>query len=78
METQDIEKTDANIIRGVYYNWDAGMAKAFNGTRLPKDYPKDTEGVRYLQLNGKAMGFWEFEAYCISEGIITKENKNDG
>mgnify|MGYP003657787133 CR=1 FL=1 len=73
MRTQDIEKTDANIISSIYYNYDANMAKAFNGTRLPKDYPKDTEGVRYLQLNGKAMCFSELEAYCTSKGIITKE-----
>ena len=73
MRTQDIEKTEHSIIRDVYYNWNAGMANAFNGTRFPKDYPKDTQGVRHLELNGEAMGFWVFEDYCISNGIITKE-----
>jgi len=72
MRVQDIEKTEHSIIRDVYYNWNAGMAKAFNGTRFPKDYPKDTQGVRHLELKGKAMGFWEFEDYCISNSIITK------
>tara|TARA_R110000764_G_scaffold47825_2_gene106506 strand:+ start:1808 stop:2029 length:222 start_codon:yes stop_codon:yes gene_type:complete len=73
MRTQDIEKTEHSIISDIYYNWDANMAKAFNGTHFPKDYPKDTQGVRHLELNGKAMGFWQFEDYCISNGIITKE-----
>jgi len=73
MRVQDIEKTEHNIIRDVYYNWDANMAKAFDGARLPKEYPKDTQGVRHLELKGKAMCFTQFKDYCISNGIITKE-----
>ena len=73
MRTQDIEKTEHNIIKDVYYNWNANMAKAFDGVRLPKEYPKDTQGVRHLELNSKAMCFSEFKAYCITNGIITKE-----
>ena len=75
MRTQDIEKTEHSIIRDIYYNWGCGMANAFNGTRFPKDYPKDTQGVRHLELKGNAMGFTQFKDYCISNGIITKEKQ---
>lgn len=71
MSRQDIERTDIQTISNIYYNWDANMAKAFNNKPLPKDYPLDTKGVR-LKLNGKAMCFSEFKAYCLSKGIITK------
>tara|TARA_R110002096_G_C14167210_1_gene685546 strand:+ start:332 stop:556 length:225 start_codon:yes stop_codon:yes gene_type:complete len=73
MRTQDIEKTEHSIISNIYYNWNAVMRSQYHKEGLPKDYPKHTQGVRHLQLKGKSMFFSEFEAYCISNGIITKE-----
>ena len=56
--------TDAELLDALY-DWRCMMAEAFNGTRLPSDFPRRSLKDGGYRLNGKHLAFYQMHDYVV-------------
>jgi len=49
------------------------MAKAFNGTKLPSDFPRDVQGVTSLRKEGRLLAFYQLKNYCKDNNLVVNQ-----
>tara|TARA_R110000787_G_scaffold193899_3_gene305457 strand:- start:5219 stop:5491 length:273 start_codon:yes stop_codon:yes gene_type:complete len=57
-----IESAHTEDIANVYYDWHCAMAKSFNNSEYPLDYPRSKVSIHFTYKN-KHMCFSELQAY---------------
>lgn len=69
----DVSECSEEVIKNYFYNWDCQMAKAFNGTKLPSDFPRDVQGVTSLKKEGRLLAFYQLKNYCKDNNLVVNQ-----
>jgi len=69
----DITECSEEVIKNFFYNYDCEMAKSFNGTKLPSDFPRDTLGVTSLKKGDRTLAFFQLKNYCKDNNLIENQ-----
>jgi len=69
----DVSECSEEVIKNFFYNYDCEMARGFNGTKPPPDFPRDTLGVTSLRKGGRALAFFQLKKYCEDNNLMPSD-----